>query len=75
VQVLGASVGDPSTTEACQATLGGDDQVIWIGVERFGDQALGDLGAVGVCGVDEVNPKLDGPPEHAAGFLRVLGFA
>jgi hypothetical protein len=44
-------------------------------VERFGDQALGDLGAVGVGGVDEVHPKLDGPPEHVAGFPRVLGFA
>jgi hypothetical protein len=54
--VLGTTVGDPSTTRARQASLRGDDQVIWIGVERFSDQALGDLGTVGVSGVDEVNP-------------------
>src|SRR5215217_7073155 len=73
-QVLGAPVGDPSTTRACQAALGGDYQVIRVGVERFGDQALGDLGTVGVGGVDEVHSMLYGPPEHAASFLRVLGF-
>ena len=55
-QVLWAAVWDPSTTRACQAALGGYDQIIWVGVERFGDQALGDLGAVGVGGVDEVHP-------------------
>src|SRR5829696_1399897 len=55
-QVLGATVGHPSTTRACQAALGGYDQIIRVGVERFGDQAFGDLGTVGVGGVDEVNP-------------------
>src|SRR5215203_544687 len=74
-QVLGAPVGDPSTTRAREASLGGDDQVIRVGVECFGDQALGDLGTVGVGGVDEVHSMLYGPPEHAASFLRVLGFA
>jgi hypothetical protein len=73
--VLGTPVGDPSTARACQASLRGDDQVFRVGVERFGDQALGDLGTVGVGGVNEVHPKLHGSPEHAAGFLRVLGFA
>src|SRR5215212_8385544 len=73
-QVLGAPVGNPSTTRACQAALGGDDQIIRVGVECFGDQALGDLGTVGVGGVDEVHSMLYGPPEHAASFLRVLGF-
>src|SRR5215208_3711010 len=55
-QVLWATVGHPSTTRACQAALGGDHQVIRVGVERFGDQAFGDLGTVGVGGVDEVHP-------------------
>ena len=55
-QVLGATVGDPSTTRACQAALGGYDQLIRVGVERIGDQALGDLRTVGVGGVDEVHP-------------------
>src|SRR5215207_6531943 len=54
-QVLGATVGNPSTTRACEASLRGDDQVIRVGVERFGDQALGDLRTVGVGGVDEVH--------------------
>src|ERR671921_910536 len=35
-QVLWATVGHPSTTRACQAALGGDHQVIRVGVERFG---------------------------------------
>jgi hypothetical protein len=55
-QVLGATVGNPSTTRACIASLGGDYQLIRVGVERLGDQALGELGTVGVGGVDEVNP-------------------
>jgi hypothetical protein len=33
-QVLGAPVGDTSTIRACEAILGGDDQVIRVGVER-----------------------------------------
>src|SRR5918993_4232499 len=55
-QVLGATVGDPSTIRACQAALGGYDQLIRVGVERFSDQALGDLRTVGIGGVDEVHP-------------------
>ena len=33
-QVLGATVGNPSTTRACIASLGGDYQLIRVGVER-----------------------------------------
>src|SRR3712207_9060274 len=54
---------------------GRDYQVLRIRVERLGDQALGDLGAVGVRGVDEVHVQLDRSPEHAPGFLGIVGFA
>src|SRR5215211_4351507 len=73
-QVLGTTVGDPSTTRAREAALGSYDQIIRVGVERFGDQALRDLRTVGVGGVNKVHPQLDSPPEHAAGLLRIVGF-
>ena len=55
--------------------FGGDDQAGWVGVESFADEALGDFGAVGVGGVDEVDTEFDGTAENAAAFFRVAGLA
>ena len=75
-QVLGAPVARPPTrTAARHAALGGDHEIVRVGVQRFGDQALGDLGPVAGRRVDEVDPQFDGPPEHAATFLGIVGFA
>jgi hypothetical protein len=45
---------------AGDATLGGDNEVGWLGVQSLADEALCDLGTVGVGGVDEGNAELDG---------------
>src|SRR5579871_2797834 len=42
------------------AALGGDDETLGIGMERFGDELFRSAGAVGVCGVNEVDAELDG---------------
>ena len=57
---------------AGEARLGGDHQVVGVGVQRLGDQLLADDRAVGVGGVDEVDAALDGGPEHGQGALVVL---
>src|ERR671917_292684 len=54
-----------------QAGLGRDDQALRVRVQRLGDEPLADLRAVGVGGVDEVHPLLDGGADDAAGVLGV----
>ena len=53
---------------AGDTALGGDDQARRVGVKRLGDQALGNLRAVGVGGVDQRDAQFDGAAEDAAGF-------
>ena len=52
-----------------QAGLGRDHQVVGVRMERLLDQLLGDLRAVGVGGVEEVDAELDRPAEHRASRL------
>ena len=49
---------------AGQAGLGRDDHVVGVRVQRLAQQVLGDVGAVGVGGVEEGDPDLDGPTQH-----------
>ena len=51
--------------------LGGDHQVLGVGVERFEDEPLTDLGTVGVGGVDEVDTHVDGPPQDGDALAPV----
>src|SRR3954447_15989754 len=44
-------------------------------MQSFADEALGDFGAVGVGGVDQVYAEFDSTAEHASAFLRVVGLA
>ena len=60
---------------AGDSAFGGDNQAGGVGVKRLGDQALGNLRAVGVGGVDEVHAQLDGAAEDAVGFGGVGGLA
>jgi hypothetical protein len=61
-QVLGPAVGVPHVRAGPdQAALGGDRKVVGVGMQRLGDQVLAHLGAVGVGGVDQVDPEVDGP--------------
>ncbi len=53
---------------ARDAALGGDDDARRVRRKRFADQALGDLRAVGVGGVDERDAELDGAAQNAAAF-------
>ncbi len=75
-QVLGPPDREPLPRAlAGEAGLGGDDQVLGVGVERLEDQPLAHLGPVGVGGVDEVDPHVDGTPEHPNAFVVVGGLA
>src|SRR3954454_9871960 len=53
-EMVGPPVGHPLVRpRAEEASLGGDDQSLGIGVQRLGDDLFGDVGTVGVRGVDE----------------------
>ena len=41
-------------------------------MQRLADQFLGDVRAVGVGGVDEVDAELDGAAQHADAFVVVV---
>src|SRR5919202_2847546 len=75
-QVFRPAVGlPPSRSRPCEAALRGDDQSLRVRVESLGDQALRDLGAVGVGGVYEVYAELDRPPEDATSLLGIIGLS
>jgi hypothetical protein len=57
------------------AALGSDDQSGGVGVQGFGDEALGDFGAICVGSVDEVDAKRNGAAEDAAGLVGVSRLA
>ena len=54
--------------------LGRDDQAV-VGMQRLADDLLGDVRAVGVGGVDEVDAEFDRAPQHADRFVAVGGRA
>jgi hypothetical protein len=65
-QVLGAPIAVPAAgARAHQASLGANDDARGVGEERLGDDALGNLRAVAVGGVQEVDAELDGPDEQS----------
>jgi hypothetical protein len=57
---------------AGDAALGCDDKAGRVGVQGPANEALGDLWAVSVGGIDESDSKLDGAAENAAGFIGIL---
>ena len=74
--MVGPGIDMPLVGAAAQeAALGGDDQSFGIGIEGFGDQLFGDVGAVAIGGVDKVDAQLDGAAEDADGFGLVFGWA
>ncbi len=60
---------------AQQPGLGGDDQVVGVGVQRLADQLLGHVRPVRVGGVDEVDAHFDGAAQYADAFVVVGGRA
>ncbi len=71
-QVLGAAVARPLVRAGpSQPSLGGDQQVLRVRVERLGDQLLADMRAVGVGGVDQVDAELDRPPQDRDGLVVI----
>ena len=70
--MLGSAVRMPLVRAAArQAALGGDHEIVGVGVQRLGDQSLGDFRSVRVCRVDQVDVELDGAPQHALALVRV----
>ena len=55
-QVLWPAVCRPPVGSGpLEAALGGDDEVVGVGIEGFGDQLLADIGTVGVGGIDKIH--------------------
>ncbi len=57
---------------AQQSGLGRDHDAV-VRMQRFADQFLGDIRAVGVGGVDEVDAEFDGAAQDADAFVAVVG--
>ena len=55
-----------------QSRLRRDDDAV-VRMQCLADQLLGDVGPVGVGGVDEVDAELDGAAQHANAFVAVVG--
>ncbi len=73
-EMLGATVFGPAIgAGAIEAALGGDDEAVGIGMKGFGDELFGDVRAVGVGGVDEIDAEFDGAAENANGGGAVGG--
>ena len=73
-KMLRAGVVDPlAGADALPSALGGDDETSGIGREGFGDQFFGDIGAVGVGGVDEVDSKFNGATQGGDGGSMIGG--
>ena len=71
-QVLGTPVdGPPVRAGPYESTLGGDDEILGIGVESLGDESLAHLGAVGVGGVDEVDVELERSTQNPLRLLAI----
>lgn len=60
---------------ANNAALGGDDDAGGVGGERLADHLLGNLGAVGVCCVNEGDAELDGAEQDTTGLGGVVAVA
>ncbi len=72
LQSLGPAVGAPlGRRRASEAGLGGDHQMIGIRVQRFANQFLADVGAVGIGCVDEIDPQLHRASQHAQRLVAV----
>ena len=64
-QVLGPAVARPLPRAGpLEPALRRDDEIVGVGVQRLGDELLGDVRAVAVGGVDEVDAELDGAAQH-----------
>src|SRR3981189_1997360 len=74
--MLGTPVRHPAAwTRPREAALGGDHELIRIGIERFRDQTLADLRTVGVGGIDEVDAQFEGSAQHTLALFAILRFA
>src|ERR1044071_5741108 len=72
-QPLRPRVLDPlARPRPVEPTLRGDDESRWIRMERLADELLADVRPVRLPGVDEVDPQLHGPPQHAPRLGRIF---
>jgi hypothetical protein len=72
LQVIWRCVVNPlAGADTLPSALGGDDEVVRVGMEGFSDELFGDVGAVGVGGIDEVDAEFDGSAEGGNGGIAV----
>ena len=75
-QILGTAVGNPDIgTAARQPALRRNQVDASIRVQRFVDELLGDVGAVGIGGVDEIDPEPGKPLQGPGGLGPVHRWA
>jgi hypothetical protein len=75
LQVIWRCVVDPlAGADTLPSALGGDDESGGVGMESFGDELFGDVGAVRVGGIDEVDAEFDGSAKGGNGGIAIGGW-
>ena len=71
-QIIRAAVRLPGAGPASpEPRLGGDENA-FIGVQNFANEVLGDIRAVGVCGINEIDAEFGNTPKCPHGFFPVF---
>ena len=75
-EILRPAHGQPFVRSlAGEAAFGGDDEPFGIRVQRLCDEPLAHLGAVGIGGVDKIDPEFDGLLQDAPRFGGIFRLA
>ncbi len=74
LEIVGTTVRRPfARARSRQSALGRDDESFRIRMERFSDEQFARLRSIGISGVDQVNPELDGATQHLK-RIRAIGW-
>jgi hypothetical protein len=72
-QIFGATHRHPDIRSgSSKTTLGRYHKTVAIGMERFLDKTFGNVRAIGIGGIDEIDAKFRKAPQRADGFVTVL---
>src|SRR6516162_1376480 len=62
-QIFRSTIRDPiARTRSSETALGRNHQTFWVWMQRFRNQQLTRLGAVGIGSINQIHPELDRAP-------------
>src|SRR6266699_3833735 len=70
--MFGASVRNPLVRTGTQkATFGSDDEIFWIGVERFCNEQFTYLWPIGISSIDQIDAQFKGAAQDCDSLLLI----